>query len=174
MKSKRILLVLLAFAAVFAITGCEQPPSEPPPTMFLTHPLGTIGLGMDIDEVSEILGMDPDYFLEVEDVVLADYTYPNLVILYDDMTARAVLIRAFGPGSVFNGVTIGMGYDEALALSGEYAVESIVPRGGGRYAITLYFNANGDPVRQNDNRRSHAVTYEFYDGVVERLIIEIL
>ena len=175
-KYKRILLIVLAFATVLAMSGCE-PAQEPRvfyPAAYLMHPMGTIRLGMDIDEVEDTLGLDlgAGIFLPLEGRLLFDYTEPDIIVLYDENTYEALEIWIYGPGSVFNGVTIGAAYDEVLALGGDYAVEWMTDAGGGRRVISLYFNWSGEPADPYDDDISHTVSYEFNEyGVVWRIMI---
>jgi len=179
-KSKRILLIILAMAAILAFSGCEQQagPSvtAPPasfPFMYLQHPMGTIGVGMTLDEIEEILGMEPEFFVALEGAYLADYEIPDIVVIYDEFD-RAVMIRSFSYGTAYNGVTIGMYYDVVVAIVGENAFESFVPERD-VFAVALFYDENGEQTSPFDPDAAYSVTFEIGDeGLVERLEIEML
>jgi len=166
---------MLAIATLATLSGCTEPDDATPvsfPFMYLQHPMGTIGIGMTSEEIEDILGVEPEYVMPLEGAILADYEIPNIIILYDDITDRAVLIRTFSYGITYNGVTIGMDYSEVLAILGENAFESFIPERN-MMAVALFYDESGEQTTPHNLNLAYAVTFEFgEEGVVNRLEIE--
>ncbi|MCL2069339.1 MAG: hypothetical protein FWH00_05495 [Oscillospiraceae bacterium] len=200
MKSKLALLtVIITLAAVTVLSACSAPPPHETKTIY--HPLGNVGLGMTIHQIERIIG-DEGFFFELEGYFMMDYHEPDvdLVITYEERTEQAVTIKAFSMGRAFNGVTVGMAYEDVLSICGEYAVEETIgddyyydeeldeyfyyDPDSVRYAINLIFNAKNQPVsvtyEQAEDGRvpvfsddvSHVLSFEFSDGVVDRIEVQ--
>jgi hypothetical protein len=142
---------------------------------------------MTVRQIERRIG-DEGFFMSSGDVFVIDYDRRDidLAISYDTRGDTAFGIRMFGPGRTFNGITIGMSYEEVLAICGEYAVEEILgdeydDEDGVRF-ISLLFNERSEPVTLTfddegfpitSDRVFHLIEFEFNDdGFVNMIAVK--
>ena len=181
MKFKLIFFIIIILAAAIALSACNAPP--PHETKIIFHPLGDIGLGMTLTQIERRIGTS-EHGMQMEGAYLVDYENldVDLVISYEQRDNTAFSIRAFGPGRLFNGITVGMLFEDALDLAGEYVVEEF-DGDMGMIVFTMLYNSRNQPILVSFDEEGYAlplpdeVSYRAsfgvsYDGYVIHLELQ--